>query len=220
MLAEEGHRRLLDAVELSAEGHLVEIDFEHLVFGQGAVHLEREYPLFELARDGFVRRQHGKLDHLLGDGRAALAGEQVALAGVGEYGAQYRRGLDPGVRVVPGVLHRHHRLRDQGRNVGQRHHRALHFVVEVVQQDLARAVEYFDRLLAPAGLQRGEVGELERRRPQKEEAAQQEPGAHTPQKQPPPVAGGIARGADKKAVALGKHAAQCPAGRQDKLVHG
>ena len=121
--------------------------------GERARHLEREYPLFELAGDGFVGRQNGEFYHLLGDGRAALAAQKVAPRRVGKYGAHNCRGLDSGVGVEVRVLDGDDRLLHVRGYAAERHHSALHLAVEVIEEHSPRAVVYFDRLLGLAGLE-------------------------------------------------------------------
>ncbi len=81
-----------------------------------------------------------------------------------------------------------------GGNLCQRHNGALDVVVEVVKQDRAGAVIYLDRLLNLAVIKRREVGELQRCRPQEEEARKDEKRDDAPHEDSAPMLASTLRG--------------------------
>ena len=105
----------LDAVGAAPEVHRVEVGVEDLLLGLGAVDLEGEDRLLELARVGGGGVHVVVLDVLLGEGGGALG---VAAAEVVPQGTQDALGIHPVVGVEGGVLGGHdgvaHVVRQRG----------------------------------------------------------------------------------------------------------
>ena len=74
VLGEIVPRRFLDAVAPTAKVHMVEIEVQDLVLGELVLQAPRQDELPHLSCQGAFGGQEHQLDHLLGDGAAALRG--------------------------------------------------------------------------------------------------------------------------------------------------
>ncbi len=117
-LSEVGLRGRLDPVGAAAEVDGVEVVLQDGVLGAGAVELDRDEDLANLAPKGPGLGQVGVLGVLLGDGRAALL--DAAAAQVGQHRAGDAGHRDPGLGVVVAVLGGEHRLAHLLRHPRQR----------------------------------------------------------------------------------------------------
>ncbi len=106
-----------DAVGAHAEIDLVEVEFEDLVLGIGALDLERQQRLADLAREGHLVAQEEVLGDLLGDGGGALgmAAGAVVLHVI-EGGARDAGEIEAAVLVEVLVLGRHEGVLDEVRH--------------------------------------------------------------------------------------------------------
>jgi hypothetical protein len=142
--------------------------------------------------------EDGVLDHLLGDGGAALGKPHVR--DVDKQGARDGPDLDAMMSVKVGVLNGDNRILDIGRNLIECHARALDIAVaEVVEQYLAGAVVKLNRLVDADLRERGQIGQGERCRPQKKDAQEDKTNTERVQQRfelvlfyPPPRRAGVA----------------------------
>ena len=155
VLAEVAARRRFDAVQTVAEIHLVQVELEDLRLAVDALDARREDQFLDFAAIRLVRRQKALTRELLGDRAAALRLPPVPDVG-------QRRGgdadeVEAAVIVEPLILDRDERLRQVGRNLGQRHFDPL--LLEDGEGELIRIVEDRGRLVHLADATQGvEVG--------------------------------------------------------------
>ena len=108
MLAKVAERRGFGAVQPGAEVHLVQIQFEDLVFGEVVLDQRGEDHLLELAGVRLLEREKTHAGELLRDGAGAL--RAIAFAKVRDRRTGHTNQVDPLMIVEALVLDREHRL--------------------------------------------------------------------------------------------------------------
>ncbi len=121
-LAEQRARKRIDAHDLAAERHRVEVGLQDLVLAPVALQLRGRHGLADLLREGasavgaaqvFVEQAR----QLHRDGRGAA---RARVPQVGPRGRRHRAPVDAAVLVEPPVLAQHHGHAQRRRHIGQR----------------------------------------------------------------------------------------------------